>query len=217
MKKLLLTMAISSLATSAMSYDRIKKFQVTVQNLTKGQPLTPVLLTVHTKKSAPLFIVGEKASEGLSLLAKDGMTAPLKKELSSKMTEESILIGEGVILPGKKQEIVFETSQRSPKISLVSMLARTNDAFIGLSELKLRSLRKGKKSFLANVYDAGAEENTESCAHIPAPPCNSPGMNTDSAEGFVRPHEGISGSVDLNALRDQFSNKAAKVTITRIH
>ncbi len=52
---------------------------------------------------------------------------------------------------------------------------------------------------VARVYDAGTEANTESCAHIPGPPCGNAGVRvTDGAEGVVSHHEGILGIGDLD-------------------
>ncbi|MBA2667448.1 MAG: spondin domain-containing protein [Trueperaceae bacterium] len=52
---------------------------------------------------------------------------------------------------------------------------------------------------VARVYDAGTEANTESCAHIPGPPCGHALVRvTDGAEGVVSPHEGILGIADLD-------------------
>ncbi|MCR9204309.1 MAG: spondin domain-containing protein [Halobacteriovoraceae bacterium] len=191
------------------------QFEVTIQNLTKGQPITPPVLVAHSPK-IQLFKVGEEASQGLKELAQDGVTSTLETELNSSAYVKGVNTGSGVILPGQKQTITLKSTSKKVVLSFVSMLARTNDAIVAAKNLPLR-IRKGHSYVvLANVYDAGAEQNNESCSSIPAPPCNNPGVGTDGGEGFVRPHEGVLGIADLDLTRDTFASKAAKITIKRV-
>lgn len=191
------------------------QFEITVQNLTKGQPITPPVVVAHSPK-IQLFKVGEEASQGLKELAQDGVTSTLQGELSGSPLVKGIALGSGVILPGQKETLTLKTSSKHVVLSFVSMLARTNDAIVAAQNLPLKLRKGGSYSYLGNVYDAGAEQNTESCSTIPAPPCNSPGVGTDGGEGFVRPHEGIQGIGDLDLARDAFASKAAKITIKRV-
>ncbi len=94
------------------------------------------------------------------------------------------------------------------------MLARTNDAFLAIKAPL--SFGKDKVIYLASVYDSGAELNTELCRHIPAPPCNKPGVGTQGGEGFIHPHPGLLNIGDLKPLRDAFASKVAKVIIERV-
>lgn len=195
--------------------NQAKKFKVSIINLTKGQPMTPALVAVHAP-GFELFHLGQPASAGLGILAQDGDTSVLTQELSKKKYVVRTAQGSGVFLPGQKQEIKVEANNPYFKISLVSMLARTNDAFAGALNIST-NLKKGQKIIkLAKVYDAGAEMNTEECAHIPAPPCDNPKVGTSGGEGFVRPHEGINGLADLELGRDTFSNVVAKVIVERV-
>jgi len=192
-----------------------KKFKVTVVNLTKGQPLTPVLVAVHAP-SFQLIHLGQEASQGLKDLAQDGITSTLVTELAAEKEVVRTAQGSGVFLPGQKQMIEVEANNPYFKLSLVSMLARTNDGFAAAMNLPT-NLKVGQSySRLASVYDAGAENNTEECAHIPAPPCDSHNIGTNGGEGFVRPHEGITGIGDLEGGRDAFGSKVAKVIVERI-
>ncbi len=214
MKKAFLLLSTLVITTSVQaSYEREATYKITIQNLTKGQPLTPPVVISHGKKFN-LFTIGEQASKGLYKLAEDGQTDVLLKEVMDSGAKA--VVGEGVILPGKKGELILKSTMRGLRLSLAAMLARTNDAFIGLKDLKIKLRRNQSISKLLSVYDAGSEKNTESCAHIPAPPCSSPGMRTVESEGFVRPHEGIFGHTDLLTSRDSFASKAAKLVITRI-
>jgi len=67
------------------------------------------------------------------------------------------------------------------------------------------------------AYDAGSEANTESCEHIPGPPCMNPEMRvTDGAEGFVYIHPGISGEGDLTESGYDWRNPVARFVIERL-
>lgn len=216
MKKTLLTLilAISTFAYAGEN-DNTKQFKVTIVNLTKGQPLTPAVVAVHAPQYQ-LFHLGQKASDGLSLLAVDGDTSLLVQELSQEMAVKRSATGKGIILPGQKEEILIEANDPRYQLSLVSMLARTNDAIATVKGISTYMKVGQKRAYLAHVYDAGAEKNTELCAHIPAPPCNSHGKGTDGGEGYIRPHEGFLGVGDLDANRDAFASVAAKIIVERV-
>ena len=214
MKSTILALAFLFASGEAFAGYQAKKFKVTVQNLTKGQPITPPVIAVH-HPNYKMVKIGNPASQGLAELATDGKTDNLVQELADNRYVVRSAVGDGVTLPGKKVEIIVEANNPKYKISLVTMLARTNDAIVVAMDLPTK-LRKGQKfSTLASVYDAGAEENSESCEHIPAPPCNNPGQG-DAGEGFIRPHEGVQGLSDLRLNRDTFANMVAKVIIERI-
>lgn len=185
----------------------LKRYKVTVVNLTKGQPLTPPVIAIH-RDQAKMLPLGHPASEGLADLAQDGTTELLKQELRSNRYVYAVAVGKGVIMPGEKSEIIIEARFRYLKFSVFSMLARTNDAFI-------YARASAGATTLAPVYDAGVEHNSEDCAHIPAPPCGNHNVGTDGGEGFVRFHEGLHLTRDLNGQRDTFANIAAKVIVAR--
>jgi hypothetical protein len=211
---LLLTMILTSAAVQANGYRTAKLFKITMINLTKGQPLTPAVVAVHSP-AHEIVHLGQAASQGLSELATDGKTDKLVHELKNDMYVVRSMTGKGITLPGQKSEIVVEANDSRFKFTLVSMLARTNDAIIVAKDISTK-LKVGQKSVtLASVYDAGVEKNTESCDHIPAPPCNSPGMG-EVGEGFVRPHEGVLGLGDLDLSRDAFASVVAKIIVERI-
>ncbi|MCJ8278026.1 MAG: hypothetical protein HRT44_05420 [Bdellovibrionales bacterium] len=215
MKKILLmTIVLLGFALQAQAGQQ-KLFKVTVVNLTKGQPITPPVLTVHAPGYQPVHL-GQQASQGLSELATDGVTDTLVQELANEKKVVRTAVGDGVILPGSKAEIMVEANNPYFKVSFVSMLARTNDA-IAVAQNISTKLKVGQKVIkLAKVYDAGAELNAESCEHIPAPPCGNPGVSAGEGEGFIRPHEGLLGIADLIAERDAFANKVAKIIVERV-
>lgn len=202
------------LGTAHAGGDYKKLYKITIKNLTTGQPLTPALIAVHSP-NYKLVKLGEKASSGLSALARDGVTSILANELKAQKKVVRTKTGTGVILPGQSESIIVEANNPKFKLSLVSMLARTNDAISVLNSATLK-LRKGQKAYyLTDVYDAGVEANTESCSDIPAPPCGSHNVGQDE-DSFIRPHAGIQVIGDLEANRDAFASKVSKVIIERI-
>ena len=202
---------------------RTYDFKVTVINLTKGQPLTPPVIAIHKGRQSVLLHPSKPASDGLAVLATDGMTDGLVAELDNNNIVSQVLVGDGVIMPGQKAEFTFSQKESHlPIFSLFTMLARTNDAIAvanGRDSLTTTTeFDRRKKISFAQVYDAGVEYNSEDCAHIPAPPCNSPNSRPSmDGEGFIRPHEGLTLHGDLIGQRDAFANVAAKVIIERIN
>ena len=198
-------------------------FRVTVINLTKGQPLTPPVVAVHKGHNSVLLHPSKPASDGLAVLATDGLTDGLVAELNNNNIVSQVLVGDGVIMPGQKAEFTFSQHKRNiPTVSLFTMLARTNDAIAvanGRDSITNTSdFDRVKRISFAQVYDAGVEYNSEDCAHIPAPPCNNPNSRPSmDGEGFIRPHEGLTLHGDLIGQRDAFAKVAAKVIIERIN
>lgn len=191
------------------------EYEVTIKNLTTGQPLTPPVVVVHTPQ-IKIAELGQKAGEGLAELATDGKTEKLSKELNYRKGVVRHKVGAGVILPGEEQTITIEANNPNFKLSILSMLARTNDALAIVSNASLKLRQKYSKNYFATVYDAGVELNSESCEHIPAPPCGNPEKGI-TEESFIRPHAGIQNIGGLDALRDSFGNIVAKITIKKIH
>ena len=215
MKKIILIVAVMALGTSAFAEHHKKVIEVTITNLTKGQPMTPPVLAIHAS-GFKLAQLGKPVSSGLGALAQDGVTAGLVDELRTNNKVAHIKVGSGVILPGKSAKFTFSVENLNYRLSAVSMLARTNDAVMLGSSLPLKIKKGYAYSYLAKVYDAGVEDNTESCDHIPAPPCNSANVPAGSGEGFIHPHPGVQGIADLLPLRDVFASSVAKIQVQRI-
>lgn len=186
-------------------------FEIEILNLTKGQPMTPPVIVVH-KKTFNLYHLTKEASTGLKALSQDGITSTLKSELENNIDVSSIIVGESIITPGNTEKYTIQAKSRE-EISIVSMLAATNDAFVGIKNVKL-NIKKGKeKESLMHVYDSGAENNTESNMHIPG--LGSANVGTDTNEGYVHPHPGIKGDADLDLNMYAFTSFAGAEVIIR--
>jgi len=189
---------------------------VTITNLTYDQIISPPVVVVHDERFS-LFQPGQPAGGELTALAEDGMTGPLVGLLEVSTGVVDYAVADGGIPPAGSVTVEVSARGNGKMLSLAGMLVSTNDAFVGLDGLALSSgfaAAFGATSVDAPAYDAGSEANTESCDHIPGPPCGSPGVRvTDGAEGFVHIHRGIRGVGDLDDSAKDWNNPVAHVTV----
>ena len=206
-------------------------YEVTIENLTYGQPFSVPVAATH-RKSIRMFTVGELASAELEAMAEVGDQVPMFELLDdSRMVTEAIDVGVPLIpkgafvpaLPFLSDVVSFEIEARpGDRFSLASMLVCTNDGVTGLDAVKLP--KQGESVFLLDGYDAGTEENIEESEYI-SDPCGLPGLlpfpggfdgNDEVDTGPrepVRLHPGIVGDGDLTPGHG-WQDPVAKVTIT---
>jgi hypothetical protein len=193
---------------------------VTITNLTKGQIFSPPVVVSH-RPGFSLFEPGQPASAALAALAEDGMTDLLTDLLDDAPEVISYGVAGDGIMPGQSASVEIDVSRSWSEISLAGMLVSSNDAFLALNGEPLPSdlwFKKFTHTLYAKAYDAGSEVNTESCDHIPGPPCGNPGNRvTEGAEGYVYPHSGIHGGEDLDPSMWDWNNPVALITIERAH
>ncbi len=192
-----------------------KMVKVTVTNIS-NQVLSPVVVAAHSS-GASIFKVGEMASPELAGLAEDAVFMPLVGALESTdgVGDVGVITGAGgPIVPGESASIDIEAFGLARRISAVSMLVSTNDAFAGLNSV--RAPNTGIGTHMVVAYDAGSEANTESCDHIPGPPCGMPLVTPpDMPEGYIYVHPGIRGDGGVPLTRD-WRNPVAQFTIERL-
>jgi hypothetical protein len=192
-------------------------FDVTVSNLTAGQPLSPIAVIAHTEGT--LWQIGNAASIALEAIAEGGDNSQLLA-LENAIANAS---SEGPVGPGANTTITLTTySLEALKLSLATMMVNTNDGFTGLSALDVSSLAVGDSLTRTTVaYDAGTEANTEAAGTIPGPADGGEGFNEARDDvnfvarhpGVVTNEDGLSGSV--LSPEHKFDNPLAKVVITR--
>ena len=191
------------------------RYMVTITNLTYNQIISPPVVVTHDRDFR-LFEPGMPASSELATLAEDGMTGPLVGLL---MVSDGVFdygVAEGGIPPGASRTVEVRAHGRAKMVSLAGMLISSNDAFVGLDGQALPSGSSRVMVLHAPAYDAGSEVNTESCDHIPGPPCGNGGVRvTDGAEEFVHVHRGIHGTGDLDAAMKDWRNPVARIEIER--
>lgn len=188
-------------------------WQVTVTNLTPAgsQPLSPPLFVVHDKR-VNVWQVGEIASHGVSAIAEDANNGPLESALPQLRGVDAVFTGAGGPIPSGASATYELTAHRGARLSIVSMLVNTNDAFTGVDALRLR----GRHIALDTVaYDAGSEANNELAGFIPGPCCNNPFVR-DPEGALIRPHEGITGVGDLDPAIYDWTGPVARITFERI-
>lgn len=216
-------------AAPAVSADEPRTYEVTVTNLTSGQPFTPALVTTH-KGNDDLFTVGSSASGELQELAENGNLEPIATRISGDDSFADLVIQMGAsvppVLPGETVTFEIEGGPPFNFVSWTSMLICTNDGFTGVDGLKLPNEIGDSISVSTQGYDAGTEINTEEWADL-VPPCgpltgqNSMGQGTgmtnpDLAEnGVIHHHPGITGNGDLDAGINDWTNPVATFTVER--
>ena len=216
----LLVLAILLSAVAPALAQQATRYEVSITNLTRGQVITPPVVVLHAP-SFRLFSPGMPAPEALVPLAEDGMTGPLVEALEDADGVTGLAVGGGPILPGATMTVVVEGSAMPMAVSVVGMLASTNDAFFGarglpVPPLAIRGLALPILSgpHFAAAWDAGSEANTESCDEIPGPPCGNGGVrHVEGAEGFVSIHSGVHGVGDLDPATHDWNNPVAMIRI----
>ena len=192
-------------------------YEVTVTNLTYGQPLSPIAVVLHDE--GQLWQVGEAASMALETVAEGGDNSGILG-LDIVMASTS---GAAPLGPGASETLTISIEDKmDAKLSLVTMLVNTNDAFTGLTSVDLASLMAGDTwSSMAGVYDAGTEGNSEAMGTIPGPADGGTGFDASRDDvdfvakhpGVVSQDDGLSTSVLTQAHR--FDNPAVHISITR--
>jgi hypothetical protein len=216
-----------------------RTYDVTIEDLTDGQPLTPPVVATHAGKH-PIFEVGQPASVGVREIAENGNNAPLLAQLDAdpfNQVSHFKQAGNGPLVPaGKPGSAMFDDevnftirgSRRADRLSFVSMLVCTNDGFTAIDSVKLPSARGDEVSKATNSYDAHTEINTEDYADI-VPPCqsligedageNDPGTGVSNpalAEGgVIQHHRGIQGTDDLDPAIHGWMDPVARITVER--
>jgi Spondin_N len=216
-----------------------RSYEVTITNLTEGQPLTPPVVATHTGRH-PVFQVGQPASVGVQQIAENGNNAPLLAQLGADpfdQISDFTQAGSGPLVPDGKPgsamfddqvSFVIEGSNQALRLSFASMLICTNDGFTGADSLKLPGAVGQTKTRTSDGYDAGTEINTEDYADI-VPPCQGligemstegdTGTGTSNpalAEGgVIRHHPGILGVDDLVPAIHGWTDPVARIEIER--
>lgn len=220
-KLALTTIVISSISLSALASDNYSyyshkkfknEFEITVTNLTYNQIFSPLLAVSH-RSGIQLFTEGEAASEGIATMAESGDVSVITDSVAGNRLVRGSNTSAGPLLPGQTTTITVPVN-RANRLSLVSMLVNTNDAFLALNSISVPRYGHTITKY-AVAFDAGTEPNDELCANIPGPACGGEGFNTVDGEGFVHIHRGIHGIGDLDSSIYDWRNPVAKITIRR--
>jgi hypothetical protein len=237
---LALTFAASALVflatvSSAAAEAPAATYEVTIDNLTAGQPLTPPVVATH-RAATRMFTVGQPASFALKEIAENGNLAPMIAQLGAdKHVSDSVAAAAPLVpagLPGSAMfgdsvTLTVTASEGAKFLSFASMLICTNDGFTGVDSLRLPKDVGHSIVVRPAGYDAGTETNTEDFADI-VPPCQAlvgvssgePGAGTSNpalAEGgVIHHHPGIAGGADLIPAIHGWTDPVAEITVERV-
>jgi len=200
-------------------------FDVTVTNLTNGQPVSPVAVIAH-QAGYSVFTIGSPATVGLETLAEGGDNSMLIAEADADANVLSSGSGAAPIGPAGSETVtidVLESDLAGLMVSVSTMLVNTNDAISGLNGVDVSGLAEGDAwTGRAIVYDAGTELNTELGGEIPGPAGGGEGFNAarSDRDDRVAMHSGVISQDDgfaTSALTGQhrFDNPALMVRIER--
>lgn len=168
-------------------------YRIRIFNLTSRQEFTAPVIVIHSPRLKN-FHPGKAASSGLAQLAEDGVTEAFASELRQNQRALFVTEGDISIAAGGSVNFITTASTGNERLSLVSMLATSNDAFIGLRAARLPDAKRRNRSYRVRVYDAGSEGNSESCQFVPGAPCSAHfARDTAGAEGTIQLHPGILG------------------------
>lgn len=213
-------LACAVLLSAAVGSASAQTYHVTVTNLTKGQTFTPVLIATHSP-AVRVFAPGTTASPQLQVVAEEGDTAMLAALLRGMTADvREVVIAAGLQTPAVSATFQIAAGGTATRISIVSMLIPTNDAFLGLSSLTLPTTFDPVVVDLL-AYDSGTEINDELCASIPGPnfsECGGPGGGgrPGRGEGAITVHNGMHGVGAMNRPLRDWRGPVARVTIQRV-
>jgi hypothetical protein len=241
-RALLLAVASAALAAPAFTgsasagASNATEYEVTITNLTDGQPFTPPVVAVHRKRDV-VFRVGDRASFGVKEIAENGNNAPLLFTLAwDRRVTQSFQAGDGPLVPpGTPGSAMHDDSVTFPverdgsshRLSVVSMLICTNDGFSGANGIRLPEQVGETRTVQAAGYDAGTEINTEDFADM-VPPCQSLiGVSSGEAgtgtsdpslfeDGRIAHHPGIQGGADLLPGVHGWTDPVLEISITAV-
>lgn len=208
--------------------ERSFRYQITITNLSAGQPFSPPALVIH-RDGWQAFTLGEEASVALEKLAESGDNGEfiaLADADSSVLATES---GAGGIAPGATAEILATATADTDNgllLTWLSMPVNTNDGLTGLRGIDLGGFSSGdSRTYLAISYDAGTEANSESADTVPGPAASGLAEGFNAARndvrnevylhpGVVTQDDGLSTSTLVGAQR--WHNPIASVRIERV-
>ena len=210
-------------------------YQVTIENLTGGQALTPPIVATH-RRGHLFYDVGRRAPDRIVQIAENGDLAPMSAFIAASRRVADSHTAMAPLVPAANpggtpftNSVTFTIDGRrgATRISWASMLICTNDGFTGVDGLRLP--HKVGQTVVARTaaYDAGSEANTEDFGDI-VPPCqgligvsgtaagtgaSDPALATS---GVIAHHPGITGRRDLLTNVHGWSDPVATFSVTRI-
>jgi hypothetical protein len=205
--------AVPALADDAMMMHG-KTVQITIENLTTGQPFSPSFFESRGAAAAPLFKLGDKAGDALVAVAEGGnigmYSVGAAKDMGSTLGDAVLAIH---ALPGQTRTLTIHVDVDHPLVDGVWMLGNTNDGFSGVSGIDLYNLN-APMTVEVRGFDAGSEKNSEKKGFLGA---LGGGNMRDPENGVITYHAGIRGDADApKEWNWDVSKPVARVTFTPV-
>ncbi|MEM9624211.1 MAG: spondin domain-containing protein [Pseudomonadota bacterium] len=205
-------------------------FELALTNLTLAQPLSPPAIALHGSDYRA-FVDGEPASVALEILAEGGDRTDLLTEITDSgellaAYQDANPVGPLSIGPTEQLTVAADSAD-DLRLTVVTMLVHTNDAFTGINAADVAGMAVGEtRTFSGPTWDAGTENNTENAATMPGPDFGGEGFAAvrDDIIDRVRFHQGVVTSASLEsgdpnsalAERHRFDNPTSRLSITRV-
>ncbi|MBW4934092.1 spondin domain-containing protein [Marinobacter sp. F4206] len=204
------------------------RYQVSITNLSAGQPFSPAAVVIH-RAEWQAFSLGDGASVELERLAESGDNDAFLAAADADSGVLATETGTGPIPPGATAEISASASTTSDNGLLLTWLAmpvNTNDALAGVRGIDLSDFSIGDtRTYFAISYDAGTEANTETADTVPGPAASglAEGFNAarDDVRNAVYIHPGVVtqddglGTSTLEGVQ-RWDNPIARVRVERL-
>ena len=178
-------------------------FGITLENLTAGQPITPPVVVVHDPNVDVFEYVSPTELDGIDDLSEAGVQGDLLATLRATpgVVRAYGLDSGGPIGPGASHVEAALSGIEGAGVTVVGMLACTNDAYIRVSESLnvVRGTLVATGPTAALVFDSGSEANDETAATVPCLGGESAALSEGIGEGMRAAHAGITGGADLTA------------------
>ncbi len=208
-------------------------FDVRITNLSNAIYYTPFLAAAHPA-GTNLFVTGEPASASLQAMAEGGDISGLVADVTALGATIAENPAGGLLGPAESVEFTMNTDGTSnDRLSIVSMLLPTNDAFAGLNAVEIPT-EPGTYVFNVPAYDAGTEANDElltggGASGAPGMPADPGGLAGTGGTGAAGPdanttvhiHRGSLGDTDeaggisdLDSRVHRWLNPVIRVTLT---
>lgn len=203
------------------------QFEITTTNLTNAQIMSPVAVIMH-KSGFNNFIDGQPASVAVEVLAEGGDNGQLLSEAAA--AEQYIASGStGPVLPssiGDSLTLDVPAAELSDlRLSVMTMLIRTNDAFTGLNATNISDMEVGSsRTFNAPTWDAGTELDDEAGVNMPGTGGEGFNATRNDRIDLVRFHNGVVTNAspefglptsDLTEA-DRFLNPTSRIVVRRV-
>ncbi len=220
--------AVAARALDNVSTAAIRRYRVTITNLTTGQPLSPGVLATHTKE-ASLFSVGQAASAGVQDIAENGNPELAATELAGARGVFDVVttgapvgrVGGPAMFPSTLTAEI-DAAANANLLSVSLMLICTNDGFTGADAIRLPGGFQEEVHY-TRAYDAGTEVNDEIAGSIVGPcfgigPVVGPvGGNGRTGEtGVVRMHPNVQGTIGDLTSAHAWVGPVARISVQRI-